>query len=79
MPPRRRNQLADALQANRDLRNRLEGVEFPLRKRIRELELERDDALARAAASAKEVRRLTRGVRAGLGLVRWLLATGKTH
>lgn len=77
MAPKRRNQLVEAQQANRDLRNELESIRFPLHKRIRELEVERDAALAQAAASAKEVRRLARGMRAAQGLVRWLLASGK--
>jgi hypothetical protein len=79
MPPRRRNQLTDALQANRDLRNKLEGVAFPFQKRIRELEVERDAAIARSATLAKEVRRLERGMKHARGLVRWLLASGKTR
>jgi hypothetical protein len=74
-----RSQLAEALQANRDLRNQIHGVEFPLQKRIRDLEVERDNAQAQAAASTQEIRNLHRGMKYARGLIRWLLSSGKAE
>jgi len=77
MPPRRRDQLADALQANRDLRNQLERLEFPLQKRIRELEQEREAAVARSRDLLSENEMYARVMPGLVALLNHLLATGK--
>jgi hypothetical protein len=77
MPSRRRNQLTDALQANRDLRNQLEGFEFPLQKRIRELEQERDAAVARSRELVAENEVYAKVMPGLVTLLNHLLASGK--
>lgn len=75
---RRRNQLAEVQQTCRDLRNKLNEVEFPLQKRIRELELERDKFSHLAREGADRIERLERGLAASQAYILWLLSTGKS-
>jgi hypothetical protein len=79
MQSRRRNQLTDVLQANRDLRNQLEGIAFPLQKRIRELEQERDTAVARNRELVAEHEMYARVMPGLIALLNHLLASGKTR
>lgn len=77
--PRRSSELAEAHQTCRDLRNQISNLEFPLQKRIRELEVERDSLAARVASQAREIRRLERGMMYARRLLRWILASGKNR
>lgn len=77
--PKGRNKLAEALQSNRDLRNQLQGVEWPLQVRIRELEMERDKSAALAQEHRERLARLEQGMEAAKGLIQWLLASGKAR
>lgn len=77
--PKGRNRLAEALQSNRDLRNQLQGVEWPLQLRIRELEMERDKSAALAKEDRERLERLEQGMEAAKGLIQWLLASGKAR
>lgn len=79
MPKGRRSELVAAQQANRDLRNRLNDVEWPLQKRIRELEVERDEAVARSCELTTENDAYRRSVPALVALLNHLLASGKTR
>jgi hypothetical protein len=76
---KRYNALAEAHATNRDLRNQLHQLEQPLRERIRQLEVERDRFAALAREGADRTRELEKGVEAALGLVRWLLSSGKAN
>lgn len=73
-----RSELAEARQASRELRNRLNEVEWPLQKRIRELEVERDHYAVQAKAADDRFARLERGMAAAQALIRWLLDSGKS-
>ncbi len=74
---KRRDELADALQANRDLRNQLHQVEQPLRERIRDLETERDRLTRRVGVLERENVCYREVVDAGVGLVHHLVSSGK--
>jgi hypothetical protein len=81
-----RSQLAEALQANRDLQNQIHEVEFPLRKRIREIEVERDqnaallvEARRLADVDRKKIDQLEQGIEAAMAFIRWQLSSGKTE
>lgn len=75
----RRTQLAEAHQANRDLRNKLSGIEQPLRERIRELEAERDRALALAGKYEHEASLYRKAVIGNAGLILHLLSSEKVR
>ena len=75
----RRTQLAEAHQANRALRNKLSQVEQPLRERIRELEAERDKALALAYRRETEAQLYREAITGSSGLLHHLLSSGKTR
>jgi len=78
MPHKRRHDpLADALQANRDLRNQLHQVEQPLRERLRDLENERDRLAQRVDALERESACYRAVVESGVGLLSHLLSGGK--
>lgn len=79
MPKGRHNKLAEALQSNRDLQNQLHEIEWPLQKRIRELEAERDKYAALVKEDGGRLAQLEQGMQAAQGLIRWLLASGKTR
>jgi hypothetical protein len=75
--PRRSRDITQAMQDNRDLRNQLHAVEFPLQRRIRELEVERDKAIAESRALRRQIRALNRGMKSARGMIRWMLSAGK--
>ena len=75
----RRTQLAEAHQANRDLRNKLARLEQPLRERIRELEAERDSALALARKYEYEASLYREAATGSAGLIHHLLSSGKAR
>lgn len=76
---RRRTQLAEAHAANRDLRNKLFQIEQPLRDRIRELEAERDKAVALARRYETEATLYRKAAAGNAGLIYHLLSTEKTR
>jgi len=75
----KRSRLAEALQANRDLQNKIHGLEFPLRRRIRELEDERDAAMKRKAELLIENEMYAKVMPGLVALLNHLLASGKTR
>lgn len=75
--PRRRDQLAEAHEAIRTLRNQIHQIEDPLRRKIRELEVERDRYAALVKADGDRLHELESGLEAALTFVRWLLSSGK--
>lgn len=74
-----KTKLADALQANRELRNKLSEIEQPLRERIRELETERDRALALAGKYEHEASLYRKAVIGDAGLIFHLLSSEKAR
>ena len=76
---KRHDPLAAAHEANRDLRNQLQQVEQPLRLRIRELEAEIDRRSNQIKEDGVRLHELERGMEAALGLVRWLISSGKSR
>lgn len=75
--PNHRRALADALAANRELRNQIHQVEAPLRVRIRELEVERDRAWESASAHRTEAKHYKAAVGSLVGLLYHIISTGK--
>lgn len=76
---KRRDELADALQTCRDLRNKIDEIEFPLQKRIRELEVERDKYATLVQEDSERLARLEQGMHAAQAFISWLLASGKAR
>lgn len=76
---KRRDELAKALQANRDLQNKIHQIEHPLQVRIRELEVERDRYAALVKEDGDKIAVMDRGLKAALTLVEYLLSTGKVR
>lgn len=74
-----KTQLAEAYEANRDLRNKILRLEQPLRERIRELEAERDRALALARRYEHEAALYRDAVVGSAGLIHHLLSSEKTR
>lgn len=75
--PRRRDELAAALQENRDLRNQIHQVEHPLQLRIRELEVERDKYATLVKEDGEKIDGVARGLEAALGLIGYLISSGR--
>lgn len=79
MAKARRSELAEARQSCRDLRNRISEIEFPLQRRIRELEAECAAHAVRAREDSERLARFEIGMKAAQDLIRWLLDSGKAR
>jgi hypothetical protein len=74
---RRTSALADAHQANRDLRNQISSLEHPLRERIRALEAQNGQLRARADRLHQENAVFRQAVQGLLALLNHTFASGK--